>query len=400
MKKTLIVLSVLTVAILFNGCSGSSSSDDSSDDSDGSVALSDIEGTSDVAIDSSFSYEFDQAVNTSTVSTESFFIIPTPTSSSLAAPNKEAYCSLICDVTNALDASVECSSSTKCVLDPTENLSEGTSYTACVAPSIEYASANWSIFIREAFAASSYVGARFTFTTAGEAGPPDVSGVYVTDDDECIDSSVIQASSTTENEYVFLTGEDDITLTMTDVDACTLVGMFDDEEVTWTCSYDTNQFTIGVTFIEEEESCTSILTKTDAVCGDGTCDYENVESMDSCPSDCSLEVTSISFIGDHNWSTTSPSNSCLAGVSGTTNFTIAVDSENDSGDALESYYHSFGTHFIRISRASGNYCEILFGTIGDTETNNDCPYVLVCNTTEILAICNLTAGDYCTLDLE
>lgn len=133
---------------------------------EGALELSSVADTTGVAVDSSFKNTFSAAVEASTVDESSFFLVPTPVAD-VSSPLKAAYDSDVCNVANAIAASVECVSSTICVLDPISNLSEATSYTACLDTTIEYADAGWSFFIREAYASANFTGASYTFTMEG-----------------------------------------------------------------------------------------------------------------------------------------------------------------------------------------------------------------------------------------
>ncbi|MBT3181657.1 MAG: hypothetical protein HN337_04005, partial [Deltaproteobacteria bacterium] len=331
------------------------------------------------------------------VNTSTFFIVPTPTSSNLAAPTKAEYDETICDVTNALESSVSCDSVTECTLDPTDDLSTGTSYTACVSPNIEYA------------AGGNFEGVSFTFTTTGDPAIPDVSGLYSTSDNDCWVSSLLQASSTVENEYSFIGDIDSATLTMTDSNSCTITDIVNEDETITvnSCSYESSQFTLAVA--TPEGDCSVILTKSDAECGNGECEYTKGEDRYNCPDDCTVTASSISFIGDKNWSTTSPNNDCLSVATGTTNFPIPVDPTGDGGELPESYiYSSFGGgengYYIRISREEDDTVDLNFNDkAGDSENETyieDCLYISACNTNQISAVCELQAGGYCNIDLE
>jgi len=165
MKKLLCVM-VLAAGVLaiitINNCGGDSGGSSSSSSS---VSLEGLDGMSGVAVDSSFSYEFDAAVDTSTVSASTFFIVPTLASASANIYSaKSEYSATTCNTDYALDASVECDSSTSCTLDPANDLEEGTSYTACLNSSILYADTS-SWLIRSAYAGDSITPVAITFVT-------------------------------------------------------------------------------------------------------------------------------------------------------------------------------------------------------------------------------------------
>ncbi len=395
MKKRMILSSTLLMIFFINACSTTSLLNPTPSNS--ALSLDEIEGSNDVPVDSSFSYTFSSAVDTSMVDAASFFIIPATPSSNIASPTKAAYDATTCDATNALSASISCISATECVLDPTSDLSEGTPYTVCILPSIEYSDASWSLFINKAFAAEDFDGASFSFSTTGEPAIPDVSGVYIDSaEDDCFGDTVFTASGT-DNIYDF----DGETLTMTGSTTCTVIlEDKDDDDAEISCSYEENQFTMVVT--EEEWTCTSILTKTDAVCGDGTCSYEDGENGENCPSDCSIVISSIAFLDDHNWSTTSPANDCLVDASDRDDFIFENDEDNaEEENAFETYYASLGPeYFMRINRTlDGSYCFIQMQDYDDNYTRS-CFNISACNSNHIIATCELMNGDYCTINLE
>lgn len=118
------------------------------------VNIEEIDGTTDVAVDSIFKYTFSYPVDQLTVNILTFFILSTPAAESgLAASTKGAYDASVCLIGSALEASVGCSSSTVCGLTPAANLSHGTNYTVCLTPDIAYADG------------TAFAGATYTFRT-------------------------------------------------------------------------------------------------------------------------------------------------------------------------------------------------------------------------------------------
>lgn len=99
------------------------------------VDLSQIDGATGVEVDSSFQYDFSEAVDTGTVTASTFFIFPTDMAVS-ASVSKAAFDNTICSAILALAASQRCDTDSKCILDPTGNLSPGTRYTVCISPDI------------------------------------------------------------------------------------------------------------------------------------------------------------------------------------------------------------------------------------------------------------------------
>ena len=129
-RKLFNVLILMLVIPIF-ACGGGSDSSPVED-------LSEIDGKTNVAVDSSFEYVFSKAVDVDTVDTSTFFIFPTniaSTSISKSAFDEDTYKS-----TYGLNTTVDCDSDSKCALDPTDDLSPGTSYTVCLSTSILYAS--------------------------------------------------------------------------------------------------------------------------------------------------------------------------------------------------------------------------------------------------------------------
>lgn len=152
-----ILTSLLVIAL---GCGGSSSP---TTPASIPISIEGLDGATDVPVDSTFQYDFDSPVTTSTVDTSSFFIVATP-SANIASPVKAAVDSAICNSANAISARTDCSTpATSCTLDPTSDLSVGTSYTICLTTDIDYANR------------TSFEGFMATFTTAGTASCTDSS---------------------------------------------------------------------------------------------------------------------------------------------------------------------------------------------------------------------------------
>ncbi|MBT3181000.1 MAG: hypothetical protein HN337_00665 [Deltaproteobacteria bacterium] len=108
---------LLIILAFFVGCGGAASGP--STPTDIPIALEGVEGATDVDVSSSFAYTFSKAVDTETVTTDTFYIV--------AGDGEDS-----CDSDDAIDASVECSSNTECTLDPTEDLTESVQYTVCL----------------------------------------------------------------------------------------------------------------------------------------------------------------------------------------------------------------------------------------------------------------------------
>jgi len=103
------------------------------------IPIDGLDGETDVDVSSSFSYTFDQAVDVDTVTTTTFFVVEDATGSASIALTKADLNSSICNVNNALDATVSCESDTVCTLDPTNDLSDDMFCAICLTRGILYA---------------------------------------------------------------------------------------------------------------------------------------------------------------------------------------------------------------------------------------------------------------------
>lgn len=149
MRRLLLLISITFSAIVISFGCGSSATPTSP--ADLPLSIESIDGTSGIPVDSSFEYTFDEAVDTSTVTASTFFIVETASGG--------------CDESNALAASVECSSNTECVLDPESNLQPETGYTICLTENITYLNG------------ISFTSTSFSFTTEDDG----ISGVVRAD---------------------------------------------------------------------------------------------------------------------------------------------------------------------------------------------------------------------------
>ena len=128
------VLIVGTMALLMHAACGGTSGAGPTVPATMPVSIEEIDGTSDeVAVDSSFKYTFAKAVDESTVTEETFFMHPVVESSESISP-KATYSSSTCDVSQAIDSTVSCSSSTECVLAPASDLTAAALYVICLVP--------------------------------------------------------------------------------------------------------------------------------------------------------------------------------------------------------------------------------------------------------------------------
>ncbi len=117
------------------------------------VSLNTISGRTDVPVDAIFTYTFSQTVNSNTVSGTSFFMVPAPAASAQVV--KDAFDPTVCNVANAIAATVSCTNIYDCQLAPAANLTADTSYAACLTSAILYSSG------------TPFEGFTATFTTAG-----------------------------------------------------------------------------------------------------------------------------------------------------------------------------------------------------------------------------------------
>lgn len=149
--KTIIGFIVITAAaMILSSCGGGGGSTPPA-----VVSVNSIDGATNIPTDSTFRYTFLNPVATSTVTTSSYFIVPTPAAS--ASIVKAAYDPTICNAVNALPAIVSCFSSTSCDLVPSNTLDAGTRYSVCLNSDIFYD------------AGAAFEGFMATFTTAGSS---------------------------------------------------------------------------------------------------------------------------------------------------------------------------------------------------------------------------------------
>ena len=147
MRNILIYLLILPVFVCTTACGSSSTATSST------VDISGLDGATDIAVDSSFEYNFSAAIDSSSVEASSFFILPTALPSS-ASLSKAPYDETICDSSLGLDTTITCDTDSKCTLDPSNDLSANTRYTICLSTDIEYDTQN------------AFEGFSATFTTA------------------------------------------------------------------------------------------------------------------------------------------------------------------------------------------------------------------------------------------
>jgi len=118
------------------------------------VPIEALDGQTDIDVSSSFSYTFDQAVDTSTVTAGTFFM--TGGSSASASGSSASAKGLmpgddICDPSDAIDATVSCPRSTECILDPVDDLESAAPYFCCLTEDILYENGDSFEFFSAAF---------------------------------------------------------------------------------------------------------------------------------------------------------------------------------------------------------------------------------------------------------
>jgi len=223
MKRSMFAVLLAFTVVL--GCSGGSGNS-------GTAALdvTSIEGSTDVPIDSSFTYIFSKSIVASTVNSSTFFIVPTVLADVSALPkssvSKEVYDETVCDPANALAASIRFELpyyTTGPILTPSSALTAGTNYTICLSPAIEYGDKTF------------FDGASFQFTAA--AVP-----VTVTFSPADAATSVALDASVTATFSAAITAPSDWTSAMTlkaagsDTNLCTTT--YDSSTLVATCAHD------------------------------------------------------------------------------------------------------------------------------------------------------------------
>jgi hypothetical protein len=121
------------------------------------VDVNTLDGKTDIATNSNFRYTFNGPPSAATVTTTSYFIVPTPTTGAAAQVAKATYDPTICNSDNAIGATVS-AASTHADLEPSHALSGSTEYTVCLSSDIMVGTQAFSGFMA-------------TFTTAGGSTP-------------------------------------------------------------------------------------------------------------------------------------------------------------------------------------------------------------------------------------
>lgn len=136
-RKTFLFASLLALIASSVACTGGSGPNAPTEIP---IPIEGLDGMSGVALNSSFTWSPDAEIDTSTVTTSTFFIVPTLASaSSSSSVAKSNYNTTVCNASLALDAAVSCDSTTSCTLNPTDALEQSTVYTICLTADILYA---------------------------------------------------------------------------------------------------------------------------------------------------------------------------------------------------------------------------------------------------------------------
>jgi len=142
----LLITPILIAALSMVSCGGSSGGSTPATDA---VSINDLDGSTDVARDATFIYTFSEAINTSTVTDTTFFLVEGEASSppedgGEVMPSIKASEASIdiqtCDAQYALPATVACSTSTACTITPSSELNYNLLYTICILDDIQLAS--------------------------------------------------------------------------------------------------------------------------------------------------------------------------------------------------------------------------------------------------------------------
>lgn len=154
------------------------------------VSVNDLDGASDVPTASIFKYVFSEAIDTSTVTNQTFFMVES--NEAVADASKGSIEPSKCDNAQAIDAIVSCLTTTECTLDPTANLGSYRRYYVCLSDSIKYSNGN------------PFEGFMATFTTAND-------GSLVIDP---LDAATVRAAILSANPAGIVPGKTYATITL------------------------------------------------------------------------------------------------------------------------------------------------------------------------------------------
>ena len=140
-NKWLLLLFLLLLAPAFHSCGGSSATSPGGGDtpvtptnpSTEPIAIEFLNGKANIATDSTFKATFASAVDSTTVTTSTFFIVKTETALANISPFKATADVNVCNSANKLPASVEVPADLlSAILTPTSALDAATTYTVCL----------------------------------------------------------------------------------------------------------------------------------------------------------------------------------------------------------------------------------------------------------------------------
>lgn len=155
MKRTgpsAILLLLLLVMGIFAACGGGGEGP-TPPPPDDNVLINDLDGTADIAVDSAFEYDFGQAIDAATVTSQTFFLIEAGEAE--ASVSKRPIDPALCDPALSIAAAVSCLTTTSCQLAPAANLNTYRCYLVCLGTGILYGNGN------------PFEGFMASFTTAG-----------------------------------------------------------------------------------------------------------------------------------------------------------------------------------------------------------------------------------------
>jgi hypothetical protein len=138
--RRFVFLLILSISLYACGGSGGGNHNDNDDDTAEPVDLSGIDGETGVAVDSTFTYTFDDPVDTSTVTESTFFITRvTADNSFMSSKAAGVVDDAVCVSESAVDADVSCADETTCSVDPSDDLEGDAEYAACITSGVAYA---------------------------------------------------------------------------------------------------------------------------------------------------------------------------------------------------------------------------------------------------------------------
>ena len=203
------------------------------------ISIEGFDGTTGVAVDSSFIYEFDKPVETSTVTETSFFIVQTPEDSADA-----------CLPGARLQASLDVESESA-ILDPTDDLSAGTEHTICLTGDIAYLDG------------SAFAAVQLNFTTAGSNSNLSISSMGKTSNTSMTDGQ----------------GEVDLTFTFSgdasSLSPAVLVANSSGVSMTTSCAFQSGSTTIYECSVSGLATCVGLVDYSIGLTGTGINSYSS-----------------------------------------------------------------------------------------------------------------------------